>query len=136
MTASQDTWYVVADGKQVRIMLRGEHTLRPHLAFDAAGHGDPDHDPDRSAGHIHAPGTDPHTQAKHNFARHVAKHLNEAVETGGVKRIYLAASAHVLHDIVAALSKRAEGALVERLSKDLIHNDPADILAHFKPDAG
>lgn len=130
MSNAHAAWYVVADGKQVRILVRDAQGLKQHQAFDAQGHGDPDHDADTSVGNIHSPSADPHDQAKHHFARHVAKHVNEAVQ-GGVKHVHLAAPAHMLHDIVAALSKQAEGALASRVSKDLIHNEPGEILAHF-----
>lgn len=131
MTENNSTWYVVADGRQVRILLRDGHGLKPLHQFDAAGHGDPDHDADTSVSNIHSPSIDPHKQAKEHFARHVAKHLNEAVAQQGVRHIHLAASAHVLHDIVAALSKPAEAALASRISKDLTHNTDADLFAHF-----
>jgi protein required for attachment to host cells len=132
MTENNATWYVAADGKQVRILRRDGHGLKPLQQFDATGHGDPDHDADLSVSHIHAPSVDPHVQAKEHFAHHVAKHLNEAVAQGGVHHIHLAAPAHVLHDIVAALSKQAEQAVQSKISKDLIHNTDAELFEHFE----
>jgi protein required for attachment to host cells len=131
MPDTNPTWYVLADGKQVRILQHDGHSMTQIQGFDAEGHGDSAHDADTSVSHIQAPGTDPHEQAKQRFARHVAKHLNEAVEHKTVKHFHVAAPAHMLHDIVTHLNKPAEAALLSKQSKDLVHIAPSDVLTHF-----
>ena len=125
------TWYVVADGGKARIlMLDGDrmHTLE---SFDNSGHGDTDEDPSAGTSQLKAPKSDPREQAKEHFAKQVAAKLNEAVRTGKVDEIALAAPAHVLHDIREALDKAAFAKLGKTLSKDFANMPDSELASHF-----
>ncbi len=125
------TWYVVADGGKARILtLEGGkmHTLE---SFDNSGHGDTDEDPSAGTSQLKAPKSDPHDQVKEHFAKQVASKLNEAVRTGKVNEIILAAPAHVLHDVREALDKAALGKLGKTLSKDFANTPDGELASHF-----
>ena len=91
------TWYVVADGGKARILTLNEGEMRTLQSFDNSGHGDTSEDASAGTSQLKAPKSDPHDQAKTHFGLQVADRLNEAVRTGKVDEIVLAASAHVLH---------------------------------------
>ena len=98
-TTNGITWYVVADGGKARIATLDGDKMRTVQHFDNSGHGNTDEDPSGGTSQLKAPKSDPHDQAKAHFAKQVAERLNEAVRTGKVDEIILAASPHVLHDI-------------------------------------
>ena len=126
------TWYVVADGGKARIlMLDGDrmHTLE---SFDNSGHGDTDEDPSAGTSQLKAPKSDPHDQAKEHFAKQVAARLNEAVRTGKIDEIILAAPAHVLHEIREALDKATSAKLGKTLSKDFANTPDSELAGHFR----
>ena len=125
------TWYVVADGGKARILTLEGAEMRTRQHFDNSGHGDTDEDPSAGPSQLKAPKTDPHQQAKANFARQVAQRLNQAVRTGDVDEIVLAAPAHILHDIREALDKAASAKLLKSLSKDLANTPDHDLASHF-----
>ncbi len=130
--ATGTTWYVVADGGKARILTREGATMRSVQHFDNSGHGDTDEDASGGTSQLKAPKSDPHDQAKSHFARQVAARLNEAVRTGKVDEIVLAASAHVLHDIREALDKAATAKLGKSLSKDLTNTPDGEMASHFE----
>ena len=125
------TWYILADGKQVRVLQKTGHGVEELQRFDAKGHGDPAHDADDTVAHIQSPSSDPHDQAKAHFAKHVAKHINDAVAQQEVKHFHLAAATTVMHDIMGSLTKQSQDAMVSHQAKDLIHIAPSDINDHF-----
>ena len=125
------TWYVVADGGKARILTLDGKAMRTVQHFDNSGHGDTDADASAGTSQLKAPKTDPHEQAKLHFAKEVAARLNEAVRTGQIGEIVLAASAHVLHDIRQGLDKAATAKLGKSLSKDLTNTPDHDLAAHF-----
>ena len=125
------TWYVVADGGKARILTRDGGAMRTHLHFDNSGHGNTDQDPSAGTSQLKAPKSDPHDQAKAHFAKQVADRLNEAVRTGKVDEIILAAPAHVLHAIREDLDKAATAKLGKALSKDLTNTPDHDLASHF-----
>lgn len=125
------TWYVVADGGKARILTLQGNELRTTQHFDNSGHGDTDEDPSAGTSQLKAPKADPHEQAKAHFAKLVSTRLNEAVRTGAVDEIILAAPAHVLHDIREGLDKAASGKLGKSLSKDLANTPDHALLSHF-----
>ncbi len=129
--SSDPTWYVVADGGKARILTLQGSAMRTVAQFDNSGHGDTDEDPSGGTSQLKAPKTDPHVQAKAHFARLVADRLNEAVRTGAVQEIVLAAPAHVLHDIREGLDKAASGKLGKTLSKDLTNTPEHELASHF-----
>lgn len=125
------TWYVVADGGKARILTLEGGEMRTLQHFDNSGHGDTDEDASAGTSQLKAPKSDPHDQAKAQFAKQIAKRLNEAVRTNKVGEIVLAAPAHVLHDIREGLDKAASGKLAKSLSKDLTNTPDHDLASHF-----
>jgi protein required for attachment to host cells len=131
MSKNGTTWYVVADGGKARILTLGDNGMHTLQQFDNSGHGDTDEDPSGGTSQLKAPKSDPHAQAKSHFAKLVAARLNEAVRTGKVDEIVLAASAHVLHDIREELDKAATAKLTKSLSKDLTNTPDRELASHF-----
>ena len=125
------TWYVVADGGKARVLTLDDGEMRTLHHFDNSGHGDTSEDASAGTSQLKAPKSDPHDQAKTRFARQVADRLNEAVRTGKVDEIILAASAHVLHDIRQELDKAASAKLGKALSKDLTNTPDHELAKHF-----
>jgi protein required for attachment to host cells len=125
------TWYVVADGGKARILTMDGGKMHTAESFDNSGHGDTDEDPSSGTSQLKAPKSDPHDQAKARFAKLVAAKLNEAVRTGKVDEIVLAAPAHVLHDVREALDKAASAKLGKTLSKDLTNTPDGELASHF-----
>ncbi len=130
--ANENTWYVVADGGKARVLTLNDGAMRTVQQFDNSGHGNTDEDPSAGTSQLKAPKSDPHDQAKAHFAKHVAERLNEAVRTGKVDQIVLAAPAHVLHDIREGLDKAASAKLGKSLSKDLTNTPDHDLASHFQ----
>lgn len=125
------TWYVVADGGKARILTLEAGEMRTLQRFDNSGHGDTSEDSSTGTSQLKAPKSDPHDQAKAHFAKQVADRLNEAVRTGKVDEIVLAASAHVLHDIRQEMDKAATAKLGKALSKDLTNTPDHELATHF-----
>lgn len=125
------TWYVLADGGKARIVTSDGNDMRTLLHFDNSGHGNTDRDPSAGTSQLKAPKSDPHDQAKALFAKQVAERLNEAVRSGKVDQIVLAAPAHVLHDIREGLDKAALAKLGKSLSKDLANTPDHELASHF-----
>lgn len=123
------TWYVVADGGKGRILTLEGSAMRTLETFDNSGHGDIDDDPSAGKSQLKAPKTDPHQQAKVEFAKFVAERLNKAVQDGSVDEIVLAAPAHVLHDIREGLNKAASGKLTKSHSKDFANTPDHELAA-------
>ena len=129
--SNDTTWYVVADGGKARIAaLEGGH-MRTVQHFDSGGHGDTSEDASAGTSQLKAPKADPHDQAKAHFAKQVAGRINDAVHTGGVDQIMLAAPAHVLHAILLALDKAAAAKLGPTLTKDLANTPDHELASHF-----
>ena len=131
MSNKNNTWYVVADGGKARILTLEGDEMRAVLSFDNSGHGDTDEDPSAGTSQLKAPRSDPHDQAKAQFAKLVAERVNEAVRTGKTDEIVLAAPAHVLHDIREHLDKAATAKLGKSLSKDLTNTPTHELASHF-----
>lgn len=125
------TWYVVADGGKARILTLDDGKMKTLEHFDNSGHGDTDEDASGGTSQLKAPKSDPHDQAKEHFAKQIAAKLNEAVRTGKIDQIALAAPAHVLHDIREALDKAAVAKLGKTLSKDYANTPDGELAAHF-----
>lgn len=125
------TWYVVADGGKARVLTgsgRGMHTVH---VFDNSGLGDFDDDPAATRSRFTAPESDPHEQAKLTFEKKVADELNEAVRTGKVDSIVLAAPAHALHNIRGHLNKAAVAVVSNSITKDLTNVPDHELASHF-----
>jgi protein required for attachment to host cells len=124
------TWYVVADGGKARFLTLEGSEMRTLQSFDSGDHSGAEDDLS-STSQLKAPKSDPRELAKAHFAVVIADHLNEAVRTGQVDEIVLAASPHVLHDIREKLDKAASGKLARSLSKDLTNTPNHELAAHF-----
>ena len=125
------TWYVVADGGKARIVADHGGEMRTVQHFDRSGHGDTGTDASAGTSQMKAPRSDPHETSKVQFAKVVAGLLNEAVRTGKVDEIVLAAPAHVLHEIREALDKAAAAKLGKSVSKDLTNTPDHELASHF-----
>ena len=127
-----NTWYVIADGGKARIVTGRGNEMRTVQHFDRSGHGDTGSDASEGTSQLKAAKADPNETTKGQFARVVAERLNEAVRTGKVDEIVLAAPAHVLHDIREHLNKAASGKLGKSLSKDLANTPDNELASHFE----
>ncbi len=67
------------------------------------------------------PPTDPLEIAKRNFARHLAKLLEDGLKQAAYERLILVAPPRVLGDLRAALSDGVRAKLTGELNKDLTH---------------
>ena len=129
---AKTTWYVIADGGKARIAtLSGGHMHALHH-LDNSGHGDATEDPSAGTSQLKAPKSDPHAQAKGHFATQLATRLNEAVRSGEIDELVLAAPGHVLHAIREHLDKAAAAKVVKTLSKDLTNTAEHELAAHFQ----
>jgi protein required for attachment to host cells len=132
MSKQGTTWYVVADGGKARILTGEPPQLHTAQTLDPSGHDDASEaSATQGVSQLKAPKAEPHEQAKANFAKRVAQHLNEAVRTGKVDALVLAAPAHMLHDIREALDKPASAALKDTQSKDLTNIPDNQLGSHF-----
>ncbi len=129
--SSTNTWYVIADGGKARIVADHAGEMRTVQHFDRSGHGDTATDASAGTSQLKAPKSDPHETSKAQFAKLVAHRLNEAVRTGKVDEIVLAAPAHVLHDIREELDHAATAKLGKSLSKDLTNTPDHELASHF-----
>ena len=129
--STKTTWYVVADGGKARFLTLDGNAMHTLAHFDNSGHGDTDQDASGGTSQLKAPRSDPHGQAKSHFAKQVAERLNEAVRTGKVDKIVLAASPHTLHDIRDNLDKAASAKLGKSISKDLTNTPEHELVSHF-----
>lgn len=125
------TWYVIADGGKARALTgsgRGMHTVH---VFDNSGLDNTDDDPAAARSRFAVAESDPHEQAKLTFEKQVADELNEAVRTGRVDSIVLAAPAHALHNIRGHLSKATAAVVSNSLTKDLTNVPDHELASHF-----
>ncbi len=125
------TWFVVADGGKARVLTgsgRGMHTVH---VFDNSGLANTDDDPAAARSRFTAPELDPHEQAKLSFEKTVADELNEAVRTGKVDSIVLAAPAHALHNIRGHLARATVAVVSRSLTKDLTNVPDHELADHF-----
>lgn len=75
------------------------------------------------------PRSDPHREAKRDFARHLAERLE--AEAGNYARLLLVAPPAFLGDLRAALGDAARAKLAGTLDKDLTKAALADIAGHL-----
>ena len=138
------TWIVVADGARARIFShKGPgKPLEQVLDQDFIGDKRPAHDlgtdrPGRShqrMGAVHhamEPHEDLHQLEKRNFAKRVAKILDEATQKKTMDRLVLIAPAKTLGDLRAALSKQTMGLVTAEATKDLTHVSLKELPSHL-----
>ena len=82
---------------------------RPGRSFDSGGHGR----------HAMAPPTDPARHARGEFARYVARLLDEQRESGSFERLVVVAPPQFLGDLRAVMSQQLQGTVAAEVAKDL-----------------
>ena len=137
-------WVLVADGEHARILVHGADAgsyrterrldsanahLRTHdMVSDGRGRV---HESATTTRHAVEPRTDPHSEAKHQFAVFLADQINQDAAAKHFDRLALVAPAHVMHDLRHALSHEADALLVGFLQKDLVKVPDAEIGPHL-----
>ncbi len=84
-----------------------------------------------SAHHAIAPEHDLHDLAKEKFARHVAHQINGAAKAETFDELVIAAPAHTLQAIRAALDSAASGRIIGTLAKDLVKTPDHELAPHL-----
>lgn len=126
------TWILVADGARARLLrndgpgrgitVAGDRefigtrlksrelgTDRPGRAFDRAGEGR----------HAMEPPTDPHRHAEQEFARSMARMLEDGANRESYDRLVLVAPPRALGDLRGALSGTVRDRVIAELNRDL-----------------
>ena len=138
------TWILIADGARARILcsegwgsgltpVTGEieggrrptneiGTERPGRVHDRAGPGR----------HAMEPRVDWHEFEKQQFAKQMAKHLNQAAKRKAFDRLVLVAPPRALGDLRATLDKQTSTMVMAELDKDLTHVSDHDLPAHLE----
>ncbi len=135
-------WALVADAQHCRILERqvplGRWHELPEEAIEI--HNRPSrergterpgrtHESAGSARHAIEPKTDPHREAKHDFARHLAERLE--AQANRYVRLLLVAPPSFLGDLRELLGDEARKRLAGSLDKDLTRHALADIAGHL-----
>lgn len=140
------TWILIADGARARVLVnRGPGTgLEPALdgelcdpvaqahisdvvsdragrTFDSTGEGR----------HGYEPNVDPKRQAKLDFARSLARLLEDASHRRRFDQLILAAPPKALGDLRDCLSKNVAAKVVRELPKDLVNVPKNDLAGHL-----
>lgn len=137
MTKASDnvTWFVVADGKRARFLMRTGVTapLQAAPVAEMSQDNPPTHDqgterPGRtqeSAGtgtrHALTPRTDWHQFEKEKFAHEVARRVNHAAGEHAFRHLVLVAPPATLGKLREFLGKPASDALTQEIAKDITH---------------
>jgi len=146
-TRPQATWVLVADGARARILAnRGRHgALRPvfdhdftapsrvptrELVSDRPGR---ESNPGHGGVHGMEPPTDPHRHEKLEFARRMARVLDEGATSHTFDRLVLVAPPQCLGDIRGALGKEARRRVAGEVHKDLTQLSPTQLRSHLEP---
>ncbi len=139
------TWIVVADGAHARFFLnegpgrgltpalpeapavphpptREQGSDRPGRVFESAD----------SSRHALEPRADWHRLEKQQFARAVARIVDQASGDNAFDRLVLIAPPKTLGDLRAALGQASHGAIHRELAKDLTHVADAALPAHLE----
>lgn len=138
------TWVVIADGARAHILLhdkagdglksvensdfRAQHLPDREINADKPGRSF-----DSTGQHRHAmePPTDPHREAKADFARHLAAFLDDALSENRFDRLVIAAAPVTLGDLRNALSDQVKTRLHAELDKDLTKIPTDKLPDHF-----
>lgn len=144
MTKQPITWVVVADGEHARIVVTKEKgssyvTLREftspaaHASSHELGADRPGRTQESATTVRHAiqPRSDPHEQAKQEFAREVATALNEASVNNEFDRIVLVAQPQLAATLRAGLAEAVRRKIVGALQKDLTKVPDHELARHF-----
>ena len=138
------TWVLVADGKRARILKQNgtmsDLEAMAGASFENELHKTSDVRTDKAgrvqesvggAHHAVAARTDWHREEKHQFARTLAKYLDEAAERHDYDRLILVAAPRTLGDLREALGRHAQDRLAGELDKDLTEMTVADVGARL-----
>jgi protein required for attachment to host cells len=138
------TWFLIADGTRARIAyndgpgrgikpvfdeeFRGQNLAdrdivsdRPGRTFDSGGEGR----------HAKEPPSDPRELEKRNFARGLARRLDEAAHRGDFDRLVLVAPPKVLGNLRALLSAKARAKVTQEIHKDLTQIPLREVQGHL-----
>lgn len=140
------TWVLVADGARARIFSQtgAKAALEPVLTEEDAQSRQPTRDlgtdkPGRAQArigdgsrHSMAPRADWHEFEKQNFARELAKILDQAAQKEAFDHLVLVAPPKTLGELRAALGKSAEEKITAEINKDLTSISPHDLPAHLE----
>lgn len=141
---NRQTWVLLADGAHARLYLNegdGEALVpvpggtfdqpalptreinagKPGLSFASAGPGR----------RRMQPGTDPHRQAKFNFAKELVAFLDEGHKRNRFDRLILVASPKALGDLRALLPIPVRNLVSGELDKDLLYLDERELPDHL-----
>lgn len=140
------TWFLIADGARARL-LRNDGpgtalvaaTDQEYVAPAVHGHSrdlksdKPGRAYDTSTGQPHAmePHHDYHDYEKRQFARHVAKVLDEHAGRKAIDRLVVAAPPKTLGDLRAEMSPHTAALIVAEFHKDLTHVPLNKLLEHM-----
>ena len=132
-------WALIADAQHSRILERqapfGDWRERPEEAIEIRNRPSRERGTERpgrshesvgGARHAIEPKTDPHREAKHDFARHLATRLEAA--SPRYDSLVLVAPPAFLGDLRAALGEEARRRLIGSLDKDLTKHALADLV--------
>lgn len=144
MTTQTRLWVLIADGEHARVVTPvaadgqfktltalnsdSAHLRSADLGSDRPGRG---HESASTGRHAVSPRTDPHDNAKHQFALEIAKFLVQRDASGEFDTLVLVAPPHTLNDVRAALSTTAEARIVGTLHKDLVKVPDHDLKTHL-----
>lgn len=141
------TWVLVADGAHARVLANdgpergltrspGYEVSAPHppareIVSDREGRN-----ANRMAGggggrHALTPKTEPQRHAAQEFARTVARFLDEAAAKKSYQRLVLVAPPRMLGDLRSALPAHALATVTGEIDKDLVHLDDAAVAKHL-----
>jgi protein required for attachment to host cells len=139
------TWIVIADGGRARIVIRrgsrshyatlreivsaSTHSPSHNLGADRPGRA---HESATTARHAMEPRTDPHEQAKLEFAREIAAVLNETGASNEFDRIVLVAQPQVAAALRARLAETVRRKIVGEIPKDLTKVPDHQLASHFE----
>ena len=141
------TWVVVADGARARVLINegpgsGLKPALDHEFVEAETHRHardvksdrPGRAFDTGSGQRHAmePHHDPHAWEKRQFARTVARLIDDHAGRPSFDRLILVAPPRVLGDLRVELPRRAAARVVHELDKDLTHAPLSDIADHLR----
>jgi protein required for attachment to host cells len=138
------TWILIADGSHARTFLntgvgkgltavpdgdfegsnmpnREINADKPGMTFNSVGDGR----------RRKQPSTDPHRQAKYNFARELTAFLEHGYKQNRFDRLILVAPPAMLGDLRTIISGPVRQLLIGELAKDLVHLNERELPSHL-----
>lgn len=138
------TWILIADGARARVFknegpgkgvqlaldqeFSGENLASRDLVSDKSGRT---FDSGGDGRHAKVPHSDPHRNAKHDFAREMAKFLDQENTKNSYDRLIIVAPPQTLGDLRSELTNAARKKLTGEINKDLTHIPIGEIADHL-----